>query len=168
MAGVAKSHMTAYHPMGNGGTERFNRTLGNMLRTLPLKEKHWWPQQIQTLTFAYNATIHETTGYAPFFLMFGRVPSLPVDFMFGPVLNDSNVVDYDSYVTSLLSCLKSAMEIAHRHSSIEQQHQARQYNKRIKGTYLSVGDRVWLRIRVSVERGNWPTNGRMGCTQLLE
>ncbi|KAJ8010022.1 hypothetical protein DPEC_G00070650 [Dallia pectoralis] len=142
LAGVAKSHTTAYHPMGNGGTERFNRTLGNMLRTLPLKEKHQWPQQIQSLTFAYNATVHETTGYAPFFLMFGRVPRLPVDFLFKRCLNDPGIVDYDSYAKSLLSCLKSAMEIAQKHSSTEQQHQARQYNKRVKGTYLSVGDRV--------------------------
>jgi len=142
LAGVAKSHTTAYHPMGNGCTERFNRTLGNMLRTLPLKEKHQWPQQIQTLTFAYNATVHETTGYAPFFLMFGRVPRLPVDILFKQVLNDPGVIDYDSYAKSLLSCLKSAMEIAQKHSSTEQQHQARQYNRRVKGTYLSVGDRV--------------------------
>lgn len=74
LSGVAKSHTTAYHPMGNGGTERFNRTLGNMLRSLPLKAKLQWPQHIQTLTFAYNATVHETTGYAPFFLMFGHIP----------------------------------------------------------------------------------------------
>lgn len=38
--GVAKSHTTAYHPMSNGGTERFNRTLGGMLRSLSLKAKH--------------------------------------------------------------------------------------------------------------------------------
>ena len=142
LAGVAKSHTTAYHPMGNGGTERFNRTLGSMLRALPLKEKHRWPQQIQTLTFAYNCTVHETTGYAPFFLMFGRVPRLPVDVMFKQVLNDAEVADYDSYAKSLLSCLNSAMEIAQKHSSTEQRHQAQQYNKRVKGTYLSVGDRV--------------------------
>ncbi|KAL2087418.1 hypothetical protein ACEWY4_016246 [Coilia grayii] len=142
LAGVAKSHTTPYHPMGNGGTERFNRTLGNMLRTLPLKDKNQWPQQIQTLTFAYNATIHETTGYAPFFLMFGRVPRLPVDIMFKQVLNDPMVANYDSYVKSLVSCLKSAMEIAQKHASTEQQHQAQQYDRRVKGTYLSVGDRV--------------------------
>ena len=35
MAGVRKSHTTPYHPMGNGVTERFNRTLGNMLRAMP-------------------------------------------------------------------------------------------------------------------------------------
>lgn len=59
LSGVFKSHTTPYHPMGNGGTERFNRTLGNMLRSLPLREKAKWPQQIQTLTFAYNATVHQ-------------------------------------------------------------------------------------------------------------
>lgn len=105
LAGVEKSHTTAYHPMGNGCTERFNRTLGNMLRTLPLKAKENWPQQIQTLTFAYNATVHETSGYAPFFLMFGRVPRLPVDIMFQPVLKSPDVVDYNSYAKSLLSSL---------------------------------------------------------------
>ncbi|XP_066571623.1 uncharacterized protein LOC136760225 [Amia ocellicauda] len=137
--------------MGNGGTERFNRTLGSMLRTLPLKEKHQWPQQIQTLTFAYNATVHETTGYAPFFLMFGRVPRLPVDVMFKQGLNDPGVVDYDSYGKSLLSSLQSAMEIAQKHSSAEQQHQAQQYNRRVKGTSLSVGDRVLVANKT--ERG---------------
>lgn len=131
--------------MGNSGPEQFNCALGNMLRTLPLKEKHWWPQQIQTLTCSsllvllslVDATVQETTGCVPFFLMFGRVPHLPVDLMFKPVLNDSDVVNYDSYVKSLFSCLKSAMGIAQRHSS-----QAQQYNKFVKGTYLSVGDRV--------------------------
>ncbi|XP_038128016.1 uncharacterized protein LOC119774555 [Cyprinodon tularosa] len=142
LAGVAKSHTTAYHPMGNGVTERFNRTLGSMLRTLPLKEKQRWPEQIQTLTFVYNATVHETTGYAPFYLMFGRIPRLPVDVLFKPVLNDPAFADYDSYVKTLFSSLRNAVEIAQKHSLTEQQHQSSQYNKRTKGTHLSVGDRV--------------------------
>lgn len=39
LSGVSKSHTTAYHPMENGGTERFNRTLGSMLRSLPLERE---------------------------------------------------------------------------------------------------------------------------------
>ncbi|XP_061569416.1 uncharacterized protein LOC133423270 [Cololabis saira] len=144
LSGVSKSHTTAYHPMGNGGTERFNRTLGSMLRSLPLREKAKWPQQIQTLTFAYNATVHETTGYAPFHLMFGRVPRLPIDVMFKQVLHDPVVVDYGSYVTTLMSHLREAADIAQRHAIKEQDKQARGYNRRVKGTCLNVGDRVLL------------------------
>uniref|UniRef100_A0A8C5M8Z4 Gypsy retrotransposon integrase-like protein 1 n=1 Tax=Leptobrachium leishanense TaxID=445787 RepID=A0A8C5M8Z4_9ANUR len=144
LAGVAKSHTTAYHPMGNGETERFNRTLGNMLRSLPLKEKHNWPAQIQTLTFAYNATVHETTGYAPFQLMFGRIPKLPIDVMFGQVSHDPVIVDYSSYATSLMTYLHEATQIAQKHTEKQQAKQAKCYNRKIKGTNLNIGDRVLL------------------------
>uniref|UniRef100_A0A8C5P8M5 Integrase catalytic domain-containing protein n=1 Tax=Leptobrachium leishanense TaxID=445787 RepID=A0A8C5P8M5_9ANUR len=144
LSGVAKSHTTAYHPMGNGETERFNGTLGSMLRSLPLKEKHNWPEQIQTLTFAYNATVHETTGYAPFQLMFGRIPKLPIDVMFGQVLHDPVIVDYSSYVNSLMSYLHEAAHIAQKHIEKQQKKQARCYNRRIKGTHLNIGDRVLI------------------------
>lgn len=144
LAGVAKSHTTVYHPMGNGETERFNRTLGSMLRSLPLKEKHNWPAQIQTLTFAYNATVHETTGYAPFQLMFGRIPKLPIDVMFEQVLHDPVIVDYSNYVNSLMSYLHEAARIAQKHTENQQKKQAKCYNRRIKGTYLNIGDRVLL------------------------
>uniref|UniRef100_A0A8C5PDV3 Integrase catalytic domain-containing protein n=1 Tax=Leptobrachium leishanense TaxID=445787 RepID=A0A8C5PDV3_9ANUR len=144
LAGVAKSHTTAYHPMGNGETECFNRTLGNMLRSLPLKEKHNWPAQIQTLTFAYNATVHETTGYAPFQLMFGRIPKLPIDVMFGQVSHDPVIVDYSSYATSLMTYLHEATQIAQKHTEKQQAKQAKCYNRKIKGTNLNIGDRVLL------------------------
>ena len=94
--------------------------------------------------FAYNATVHETTGYAPFHLMFGRVPRLPVDVMFKQVLHDPVVVDYGSYVKSLMSHLHETAGIAQRHAIKEQDKQARGYNRRVKGTYLNVGDQVLL------------------------
>lgn len=144
LSGVAKSRTTAYHPMGNGGTERFNRTLGNMLRALPLGAKNDWPQQIHTLTFAYNATVHETTGYAPFYLMFGRVPRLPVDIVFKSVLRDPLVTDFSSYARTLLSYLAEGAKIAQQHANKAQEHQAHQYNRKAKGLALHIGDRVLL------------------------
>ncbi len=142
LAGIDKSRTTPYHPMGNGGTERFNRTLGNMLRSLPPRPKQKWPQLVQTMTFVYNCTAHETTVFATFYLMFGRVPRLPVDLMFQSVLRDKSVCDYDQYVKSLISDLQSAMSVAQKNSVQEQKHQSNQYNKRVKGLPLAIGDQV--------------------------
>ncbi len=120
MAGVQKSHTTPYHPMGNGLAERFNRTLGNMIRALPVKSKARWPQLLRTLTFSYNCTVHETTGFAPFYLMFGRIPRLPIDIMFQHVLCDERVVSHHEFVTALRRDLSTAAEIARKHSLKEQ------------------------------------------------
>ena len=106
VAGVNKSRTTAYHPMGNGNVERFNRTLGSMIRTLPPRSKQKWPQMLQTLTFAYNCTAHESTGYAPFYLMYGRVPRLPIDVMFQSAERDCDLADYDQYVAKMRQDLK--------------------------------------------------------------
>ncbi|KAK3521121.1 hypothetical protein QTP86_021290, partial [Hemibagrus guttatus] len=144
VSGVLKSHTTPYHPMGNGQTERFNRTLGNMIRCLPPRSKERWPQMIQTLTFSYNCTTHETTGFAPFYLMFGRVPRLPVDIMFGSVLRNDDVQTYDEYVETLQEDLREAMRIAQGNTTGAQRRQAKEYNKRSKGIALEVGDRVLL------------------------
>lgn len=144
VAGVQKSHTTPYHPMGNGCVERFNRTLGNMIRALPPKAKHRWPQMLKALTFSYNATVHETTGYAPFHLMFGRCPRLPVDMMFESVLQDEQVIVHDAYVQALRRDLAEAVKIAQASTSKQQKRQANLYDRKLKGAPVAVGDRVLL------------------------
>uniref|UniRef100_A0A3B5QIP4 Gypsy retrotransposon integrase-like protein 1 n=1 Tax=Xiphophorus maculatus TaxID=8083 RepID=A0A3B5QIP4_XIPMA len=144
MAGVRKSHTTPYHPAGNGQAERLNRTLGSMIRALTPRAKAKWPKMLNTLTFAYNCTVHETTGFPPFFLMFGRTPRLPVDVMFESVLLDGETADMDKYVQSLGTDLREAMTLAQRHAEKQQLRQAEVYNRKIKGHSLEKGDRVLM------------------------
>ena len=79
LAGIQKSRTTPYHPMGNGMVERFNQTLIKMIGTLQDHQKSDWKSYIPALVQAYNSTKHESTGYAPHFLMFGWNPRLAVD-----------------------------------------------------------------------------------------
>ena len=53
------------------------------LGTLPIHVKKNWQEWVSTLTHAYNATMCHATGFSPFFLMYGRIPILPIDVEFG-------------------------------------------------------------------------------------
>lgn len=137
LAGVEKSHTTPYHPMGNGQVERMN-----LIRALPPRSKVKWPQLLNSLIFAYNCTIHETTGFSPFFLMYGRIPRLPINFK--TVLLDGDTVDMASYVTSLGRDLGEAMTLAQSNSESQQCRWTEMYNRRTKEQPVAVGDRVLL------------------------
>ena len=71
-----KKSRTPYHPQGNSGPERFNRTLLDMLGTLENSQKSDWKKYVNFLVYSYNCTPHESTRVSPFELMFGRTQKL--------------------------------------------------------------------------------------------
>lgn len=120
--------------MGNGQCERFNQTLLKMLGTLGEYQKSDWTAHVPTLVHAYNATFHKTTGYFPFFLMFGRHPRLAIDTFLGLSPDASSAATQTEYVRKLRERLdfvyKTAQEAAKRSTT---QHK-RYYDLKVRRT----------------------------------
>ena len=97
IAQVQKIRTTPYNPKGNAQWEKFNQTLLSMIGTLEPGDKAKWQQWVPTLTHAYNCTRCESTGFSPYYLMFGHMPRLPIDIEYGvtqPELIDKSRQNY--------------------------------------------------------------------------
>ena len=77
LLGIKKSRTSAYHPQ----VERSNRTILDMLATTCTSQDHLFDRenQLPKVCMAYKTSAHASTGYTPFFLMFGRQAQLPID-----------------------------------------------------------------------------------------
>ena len=132
--------------MGNGVTERFNRTLLSMLGTLEIHQKANWKAHINTLVHAYNSTVNDTTGYSPFYLMFGREPKLPVDVIFGLTRPYDEDRCTTKYIEKMKLRLQEAFKQAKTAAKMSQNRQKTNYDIRARAATLRVGDRVLVRI----------------------
>lgn len=144
LTGIEKSHTSPWHPSGNGSCERFNRTLLDMLGTLDCKQKENWKTYLPSLVHAYNSSRHDTTGYSPFFLMYGRQPKLPVDILLG-VEKREEEGSYSEFVSKLKDRFDFAYKLASSNISKNQEKQKRSYDMRCRGAKLTVNDRVLVK-----------------------
>jgi transposase InsO family protein len=146
LTGITKSRTTPYHPMGNGQCERFNSTLMNMLGTLEEEQKANWRKYVPTLVHAYNCTRNEATGYAPFFLMFGRHPRLPIDVAMGVEPEErQRHKTTTAYADDLKKRLEEAYKIASREGERAADRHKGIYDRKVRGSTVEVGDRVLVR-----------------------
>ena len=144
MGGIEKSRTTPYHPQGNP-VERFNRTVLKMLGTLHASKKVEWRKHIKPLTHAYNCTVNETTGYSPYYLMFGRHARLPIDVAFGIDPEARSNQTTSQYISDLKSRLKQAYDVARANAVSSQQKNKKNYDQRARAVQLDVGDRVLVK-----------------------
>ena len=139
---IHKTRTTAYHPHCNGLVERFNRTLLDMLSTTVKDHKMDWDQCIRRVCLAYNSSVHASTGYSPFYLMYGRQVNLPVDLMYGSTPHEA--CTWGDYAHTLRNNLTEAYVLARRKGITEHKRQKALYDVKVHGAPYQVGDWVWL------------------------
>ena len=148
--GIRKTRTTPYHPQCDGLVERFNRTLLNMLATTTKDHPADWENHIRKVCMAYNTSVQSTTGYTPFYLMFGRQARIPADVMYGT----DRPPDFTpaEYTAELRANLEEAFQVVRVNTGASQQWQKALYDDKVHGKPFAVGDRVWRHSPV-VPRG---------------
>lgn len=147
---IRKTRTTPYHPQCDGLVERFNRTLLSMLATTTKNHPFDWEDQLSKVCFAYNSSVHSSTGYTPFFLMFGRQAKLPIDIVYGT--GENSELPASDYAVHLKKGLEEAYCTVREKLSASHEHRKTHYDKRIHGRPFKDGELVWLHSTV-VPRG---------------
>ncbi|GFX16379.1 retrovirus-related Pol polyprotein from transposon 17.6 [Trichonephila clavipes] len=69
--GILVRHSSMYHPQSNP-VERFHRTLKRLLRVLCLDAGSEWDKHLPSILLALRTVSHESTGYTPSELVYGK------------------------------------------------------------------------------------------------
>ena len=71
-----------------------------------------WDESLPHVLAAYRASLHETTGFSPNYLTFGRETRAPLDLVYGsPPSADPGAGTYASYVQDFAERMESAYRL---------------------------------------------------------
>lgn len=133
---------TPYHPSSNI-VERQNRNTNQYLRCYIDEKPQIWAKLLPYATFAYNITIHTSTGYAPFHLLYGREVTLP-----DSITKKRPIYTYDNYVDVMLREMHDAWSLAQQRIVNAKIINKEYYDRKMNNPSLQVGDHVLLRNEV--------------------
>lgn len=99
------------------------------------------------MTHVYNCTWHDATGYTPYYLMFGRHPSIQVDLVF-ETSTSNNQRGCSEYVQTLHDCLSGVYAQANL-TSQNSKKQQKYYDQNMKDQAFSPETGCWTKYVIS-------------------
>ena len=148
---ITKTRTTTMNPQSNGGCERVQRSLIDMLNCVARDNPFSWCKLIWMCTLAYNNMPHESTRIAPSMMVFGRHLRVPLDLV-APVTNRDEwaerVTYNEEYVLKLQNVLHDLHSKASQNLTQASIKQAKYYNNRLVYSPYSIGDAVYYHYPV--------------------
>jgi hypothetical protein len=131
---------TAYHPETDGQSEVSIRTLENFLRPYVEQHPEEWSTYLPLAEFAVRNAINVSTGYSPFYLMYGQHVEAPVGLLKKKSV-DTQVESVDVMVRRMQQILSSAVQQYEQ----AQKKMVTTANKQRRDVQFQVGDEVVVR-----------------------
>jgi len=143
MMGLKKTRTTAYHPQCDGLVERQNHTLQDIITNFVSEHNLDWDNWLDQAVFAYNTSVHESTGLSPYEMVFGRPARMPIEVELGVPLQ--NPASQSDYTQSLRKAIQLANLVAQRNLIAARERQSKRYDQgHPSWKPFEVGQTVWL------------------------
>ena len=142
--GVQKLRTSPYHAQTNSQVKHMNQTIIHMIGKLEEDRKACWSEHLPELLLAYNATHSAVTGYSPYYLLFGRKPRIPVDYLFPTLCDSPHQTKMEVSVAAMQKRFKEAFAVARCLTSEEVARQCRYYDCKAGAVALQPGDIVMV------------------------
>ena len=101
------------------------------------------------LSFAYNSTVHASTGFTPFFMMFGRESRLPIDEVFEEVQMEQEgrlrCQSHQQFVDEWKKSMQEVFKVAKEKNVKSQAYNKGKYDGKVREVGIEEGDRVLVK-----------------------
>ncbi|KAE9525308.1 hypothetical protein AGLY_014376 [Aphis glycines] len=160
---INKVNTSPFRPQTNGGLERSHRTLAEYLRYYVDKNLNNWDHLLPYAFFVYNSTIHTSTNFQPYALVYGRTLEIPIKLKIKP----EPQYNYDDYLYDL----KQSMQVSHklaREKLIEHKVKSKErYDKNENPVDIHVKDLVLLKDNAHKNKLNSLWLGPYEVTEII-
>jgi len=129
--GITRLRTSGYHPQTDSKAERVHFSVHNMITKLLDKvNPSLWVDALGPAAFAYNSTVHSTTGFCPYELFYSR-PSCLLDVLV-ETLDEDAVEMADEYALSVAERMREAFKFMREFSSKQTERMPSNYDASIK------------------------------------
>ena len=139
---IKRIRTSPYRPQTDGLAERFNGTLKAIFKKLTSKNEKNWDD---LLLFAYREVPQESTGFAPFKLLYGHRVGGPLDVLLwtGEEIENTSVA---AHVIQMRERLQEMSNIARENLVKAQKKQKSYYDESARPQALEAGDKVLVLV----------------------
>ena len=141
-----------YHPQTDGMVERFNGTLKEMLRKCAIEDGKDWDRLLPYVLFAYREAPHESTGFSPFELLYGREIRGPLDVLKEEWEAKSRNESVVSHIMLMRERLESMASIVQENMKRAQAQQKQWYDRTARERVLEEGEKVLVLLPTSTSK----------------